>query len=289
MRTHWIVAMCIGAAGLGAACVGPAPTSEDAARPFVFRWGPGAVSIEESVERDGEVLTLSWRAEIKSEGDKLRMSFSEPTLTEGLAEALGPNGSHAFYQVMPDLVFEATTGKLIGVEKVREALDAYGRLGIKKKADERSLSAVKTQEVVDTRARMRWAAWVKLVGFKHRYGSSEDKQKLKLEDGHEMPVVTTTSHTKDGDSSAVKVVRSFSGATVTRIYKEVLASTRAPADLVAAVERVIREEHYEARLSARTMRPSQIRMRELTTEHSRGDKGERVQVRSSGETWTFVW
>jgi hypothetical protein len=274
------------AAWFGGACVGPAPAGGEAARPFVWGWTPGSVSIEESVERDGEVLTLTWNATIAAESGKLRMTFASPTLTEGIAEALGPNGSHPFFQVMPDVVFEAQTGRLIAVERVREALEANGRMGIKKKADERSLGVVKTQEDVDARARMRWAAWTRLVGFKHRQGTSEDKQKLKLEDGQEMPVVTTTTHSKDGGSSVVKVVRSFAGATVTKVYKQVLAATGAPAEVVAAVDRVIREEHYEATLDPATMRPARIRTRELTTEHSQGD---RVQVRSAGETWTFVW
>ena len=273
------------AASMCMACVGASPSG--GGKPFVFGWGPGEVSIEESVERDGEVLTLVWKARLEAERGRLRMTFSEPQLSEGFTAALGPGGSHPFYQVMPDLLIDPKTGALLGIERTREALEAHGRMGLEKKTDERSFGAVKTQEEVAARARTRWESWTRLVGFEQKANTtSEDRQTIDLEDGQKMPVVTTTSHSSDGAHSVVKVVRTFSGAKVTEIYKEVIASTGASPDEVAAVEKVIREEHYEATLEPRTTRPTTVRKRELTTEHSRGD---RVKMHAASEAWTFVW
>lgn len=269
-------------------CVGPAPsgTGGGAGKPFVFGWRSGELAIEETIERDADVLTLSWRAKVEAAGDRLRVSFSEATLSEGVPEALGPAGEHAFYQVMPDLVVEAKTGRLVAVENVADAVARSGRLGIKTKADERSLGAVKTLEAVEARARERWGQWARLVGFKHKVGTSEERQKLKLEDGQEMPVVTKTSHARDGEMAVVSLVRSFSGAAVTKIYKSVLASTGAAAEVVEAVEKVLRDERYEATVDPKTLRATRIVSREVTTEHSRGDK---VLLKAASETWTFVW
>lgn len=268
-------------------CVGPAPGGGGGGGAALrFAWGAGEVAIEETVERDADVLTLSWRARVEAEDDRLRVVFSEATLVEGSKGELGPDGTHPFFQVMPDLVVDAKTGRLIGVERVAAVLAESGRLGIDNKRDERSLGAVSTQEAVEARARERWGHWVRLAGFKHKLGTSEDKQKLKLEDGQEMPVVTKTSHERDGDLAVVTLVRSFSGAAVTKIYKSVLASTGAPAEVVDAVEKVLREERYEARLNPKTLRPQRIVSREVTTEHSRGDK---VLLKAASETWTFVW
>ncbi|HRE91882.1 MAG TPA: hypothetical protein PK095_22370, partial [Myxococcota bacterium] len=178
------------------------------------------------------------------------------------------------------------TGRLVAVERIDEALAGSGRLGLKSKGDERSLGSVRTREGVEARARERWDQWVRLAGFKHKVGASEDKQKLKLEGGQEMPVITKTSHERDGELAVVSLARSFAGATVTTIYKSVLASEGAPPDVVEAVEKVLREERYEARLDPKTLRPQRIVSREVTTVHSRGDK---VVLRAASQTWTFVW
>lgn len=277
----------VAAACMVMGCVGPAASGGGGGGgAFAFRWGSGAVAIEETVERDADVLTLSWRAVVKKEGDRLRVVFSDATLVEGAKDELGPAGLHPFFQVMPDLVVDAKTGRLVAVERVDEALAESGKLGLETKGDERSLGSVRTKEGVEARARERWGHWVRLAGFKHKLGTSEDKQKLKLEDGQEMPVVTKTSHERDGDLAVVSLVRSFSGAAVTKIYKSVLASTGAPAEIVDAVEKVLREERYEARLDPKTLRPQKVVSREVTTEHSRGDK---VLLKAASETWTFVW
>lgn len=275
------------AACVGLGCVGPAPGGGGGGgAAFVFAWGPGEVAIEETVERDADVMTLSWRAKVGTEGDRLRVVFSAATLVEGAKEELGPDGTHPFFQVMPDLVVESKTGQIVAVERIDEVLAESGKLGLEKKGDERSLGSVRTKEGVEARARERWGQWVRLVGFKHKVGTSEAKEKLKLADGQEMPVVTKTSHERDGELAMVSLVRSFSGAAVTKIYKSVLASTGAPAEVVEAVEKVLREERYEARLDPKTLRPQKVVSREVTTEHSRGDK---VLLKAASETWTFVW
>lgn len=279
-----VVAACVAMGAVG--CVGPAPGGGGGGGALRFAWGPGEVAIEETVERDADVFTLSWRAQVMSEGDRLRVVFSQASLVEGSKEELGPDGNHPFFQVMPDLVVEAKTGRLVAVERIDEALAESGRMGLATKAKERSLGSVRTKEAVEARARERWEHWVRLAGFKHKVGTSEDKQKLKLENGQEMPVVTKTSHERDGELARVSLVRSFSGATVTKVYKAVLAAEGAPADVVEAVEKVLREERYEASLEPKTLRPRRIVSREVTTEHSKGDK---VLLRAASQTWTFVW
>lgn len=292
MRMGWLV-VTAAALAVGMGCVEPAPGSGGKSgstgrgKAFAFQWKAGTVGVEETVERDGEVLTIAWQATVKPDGGRLRIAFSGGELVDGLKEALGPRGSHPFYQVMPELVVDARDGRLVAVEKTESALKESGKLGITSRSDERSLSAVATKEGVEERARERWAQWSRLIGFDQALGTNnEHKSELQLEDGLKMPVVTTTSHEAADTLSAVKIVRAFSGAAVARIYKQVLASTGAPDAMVEAVEKVVREEHYEATVDPKTLMARQIRSRELTTVHSRGGK---VELKAASETWVFAW
>lgn len=290
MGIGWVVLMasvtatgCVGAPSRG----GEGTKSTGRNKPFVFNWGTGRVAIEESVEREGEVLTLAWKATLTKEGEQLRVSFSAGELVEGLKEALGPKGTHPLFQVMPDLVVDPSNGRLIAVEGIEKAVKEQGKLGAKSKADERALATEAMRGGVDERARQRWDHWARLVGFSQAADSeSTDRTELQLSDGLKMPVVTTTSHMKVEGASVVKIVRAFSGASVAKVYKQVLASTGAPKAMVDAVEKVIREEHYEATIEPTTMRATKIRGRELTTVHN---KGGAIELKAASETWTFVW
>ncbi len=276
-----------------AGCVEATPKGDGGAKPtgrhkpFAFKWGTGSVAVEESVERDGEVLTLAWKATLTKDGERLRVSFSAGEVVDGLKEALGPKGTHPLYQVMPDLLIDPKDGRLVAVEGIEQAVKDQGKLGAKNKADERSLATQAMREGVDLRARQRWEQWVRLIGFSQGADSeTTDKTELQLGDGLKMPVVTTTSHTKVEGASVVKIVRAFSGASVAKVYKQVLASTGAPKAMVDAVEKVIREEHYEATLDPTTMQATKIRTREVTTVHN---KGGAIELKAASETWTFVW
>jgi len=288
-----LVVALLGLASGAAGCVEATPKSSSGAKstgrhkPFVFQWGSGSVAIEESVERDGEVLTLGWKATLKKDGERLRVSFSPGEVVDGLEEALGPKGTHPLYQVMPDLVVDPKDGRLVAVEGIEQAIKDKGKLSAKTRADERTLATQAVRDGVDLRARQRWEQWVRLIGFSQGADSeTTDKAELQLSDGLKMPVVTTTSHTKVEGASVVKIVRAFSGASVAKVYKQVLASTGAPKAMVDAVEKVIREEHYEAILDPTTMRATKIRTREVTTVHN---KGGAIELKAASETWTFVW
>jgi hypothetical protein len=280
-------------ASVAVGCVEATPKGDGGAKPtgrhkpFAFQWGAGSVAIEESVERDGEVLTLAWKATLTKEGERLRVSFSAGEVVDGLKEALGPKGTHPLFQVMPDLMVDPKDGRLVGVERIEEAIKGSAKLSAKTKAEERTLATQAVRDGVDLRARQRWEQWVRLIGFSQGADSeTTDKAELQLEDGLKMPVATTTSHTKVEGASVVKIVRAFSGAAVAKVYKQVLASTGAPKAMVDAVEKVVREEHYEATLDPTTMRATKIRTRELTTVHN---KGGAIELKAASETWTFVW
>jgi hypothetical protein len=270
----------------------PAERAPVRGKPFTFAWPESQVTIEESIEAGGESLTLRWIANVTAEGSLLRVSFPEGALVEGPKEAVAPSGSHPLWHVMPDLLVHPTTGALVRVDKVRQAIDARARIDRKSKLskeDERALKTSALEQLVSNRAAARWAAWTRLVGFDQAPDSASTVQEsAPSEDGLTLPVEVTTTHKRVGEAALVRVKRSFSGDAVTRMFRATLALNGAPIEVAEGVEKVIREEEYEAETDPRTLQSTRIRVRQATTVHSTAPEAG-VHIDTATESWTFDW
>ncbi len=269
-----------------------APRTVERGKPFAFRWPASQVTIEETVEREGELIVLSWLAHVTPEGGLLRVSFEKASLIEGDAGALAPSGPLPLYHVMPDLLVRAETGELVGVDRLRETIAEQGKLAPKtklSKTDERTLKTSETEAMVSDRAKLRWAQWTRLVRFDAAPDTeSTVTEKAESGDGLMIPVVVKTTHKKGPNGATVRISRSFSGETVTRMFRATLVMNGASEEVADAVEKVLREEVYEAEIDPKTLQAKSISARDATTVHSTGPEAG-VHIDSNTERWTFDW
>lgn len=276
-----------GAALEGGAGSTPAKKKVARGEPFTFGWKPGAFSVTETAERDGELVSLTWSGNVAAKGKELEISFGEPSL-DGPAEALMVGASHALFDVMPTLTVNRESGALVRVSGTGEALKALAKRNKKwPKTVLRELETAKIQELVEERAKERWGQWTSLIGFDVPKGGERTVEaEAESGEGLSIPVAIVMTHAAGDDGgSHAEVTRTFSGDAVMRTYQVILAGEGAPPNIIEAVTKVIREERIISDTDPKTLRAKKIVSKTLTTVHS----GAKVELQSVADTWTFVW
>lgn len=253
----------------------PAPddtktTNADAAKGFRFGWRAGdSFDLVYAKQRKGETLEVTTRGTVRAGADagQLRVAFEPVVLAAKDQKLAAATGTHAFIDVWPDLVVDARTGELIGIEG--------------------DLTAPQKDAIA-----ARWATLVALVGFDLEVGKQRSyTSEVEAGEGLLLPVKITERYSETAElGDRVELSRAYEGDTVKKLWRVMLADSGAPKSAVDAVQAASREEKLMVQTDARTLRHLRIEdSSTFTVTTLDKKKAERVDLYTESESWVFTW